>query len=294
MMYELKVENENGEILTLSGREDYFQIVSIGGLNPPNGNIHRAEVSGMDGSKFMSSKLEERNIVITLKINGNVERNRQRLYEWFKSKRYVKIYYSNESRKVSIEGWMETVECDLFRLGETMQISVICPDPYFQSLNEIITDISKVQGQFVFPFAFGADGVLSPTITDDAIEFSDYVVDRIVDVYNEGEYDTGVIITIKATGEVVNPVIYNAVTHEEFRIKTSMVRNDILIINTNKGSKSVTLVHDSIVMNQINKITRGSSWFNLSKGDNMFTYEADTGAENMQITFSHRTRYQAV
>lgn len=293
-MYTLRFENEQGDVITLTGVEDRYQIVSIDGLNPPNALIHRSEVAGMDGTKYMSAKLEEREIVLTVKINGEVERNRLNLYNYFKSKHYSKMYYSNGARDVYIEGYVETIECDLFSMGEEMQISIICPNPYFLSATEIVTDISKILGAFEFPFAFGARGVLNPTITDNAIEFSTYLEDRIVNVLNEGENETGLIIKVMAKGEVVNPTIYNVETREFFTINVTMEEDEVLILNTNRGQKSVTLSDETTTTNVINKVARNSTWLTLSKGDNQFTYEADVGSADMQVLFTHRTRYQAV
>lgn len=293
-MFELKFENEKGEVITLSGAEDRYQIIAIEGLNPPNAYIHRSVIAGMDGSKYMSAKLEERNIVLTVRINGDVERNRLNLYNYFRTKHYSKMYYKNGQMDVYIEGYVETVECNLFDIMEQMQVSIVCPNPYFQSTEEIVTDVSQVLGAFEFPFAFGADGVETSATTDEAIEFSTYVQDRITTVINEGEDETGVIIEITAGEEVVNPIIYNADTGEYFGLNITMTKGDVLTINTNRGEKSVMLMHEATLTNQINKLTRGSTWFTLTKGDNLFTHDADSGNANMQIVFTHRTRFQAV
>lgn len=293
-MFVLKVENESGKTITLTQAEDRFQVVDIDGLNPPNANIRRSEVAGMDGSKYASSKLEERNMVLTIRINADVELNRLTLYQFFRTKHWCKLYYRNDSRDVYIEGWVETVECDLFTMTETMQVSIICPDPYFQSAEDIYTDISQILGAFVFPFAFGAKGVIESTITDQAIEFSTYIKDRITTVYNSGADETGLIIRITATGAVVNPTIYKATTREFITIKITMQQNDVLTINTNKGSKSVKLLRNGVITSQINKIARDSTWLTLTSGDNLFIYEADSGSASMNIVFTHRTRYEGV
>ena len=319
-MYTLRFENERGDLITLTGAEGMYQIIRIDGLNPPAAILHRSEVAGMDGTKYMSAKLEEREIVLTVRINGDVERNRLNLYNYFKSKHYSKMYYSNGSRDVYIEGYVETVECDLFSMSEQMQVVIICPDPYFMSANEIVTDISKVLGAFEFPFAFGAEGVKKsiamidrfpkmvesvnrefvsvdvpdPTITDEAIEFSQFIKDRIVSILNEGENETGLIITITASKQVVNPTIYNVDTREFFKLNLTIDETDTLTINTNRGQKSVTLSDETSTTNVINKVARSSTWLTLAKGDNQFTYEADDGGANMKVLFTHRTRYQAV
>lgn len=312
-MYTLKFENERGDLITLTGAEGMYQIIRIDGLNPPDAILHRSEVAGMDGTKYMSAKLEEREIVLTVKINGEVEKNRLNLYNYFKSKHYSKMYYSNGSRDVYIEGYVESIECDLFSMAEQMQIVLICPDPYFLSANEIMTDISKVLGAFEFPFAFGSDGVdnsvlmidrfperdfvsidVSDTITDEAIEFSQFIKDRIVNIPNEGENETGLIIRISATKQVVNPIIYNVETREFFKLNLTIDETETVTINTNRGHKSVTLSDETSTTNVINKVARSSTWLTLSKGDNQFTYEADVGSADMEVLFTHRTRYQAV
>lgn len=293
-MYVLKVENTRGEIFTLSQNEANYQIIKIEGLNPPNATINSAGVAGMDGSQFNSSKLEDRNIVLTVKINGEVEANRLRLYRYFRTKQWCKLYYKNGSRDVYIEGYVETIECDLFEIGETMQISIICNDPYFKAMEELVTDISLVLGHFVFPFAFGGNGVISGTSTDDAIEFSTIEHSRITNVFNSGEGESGLIIEIVASATLKNPMIYNVETGEFFGVKVTMARGDTLIINTNKGSKGVSLTSDGTTTNLINRIERGSTWFQLDLGDNEFTYEADTGAEFAIIRFRQIVKYEGV
>lgn len=163
-MFTLKIENIKNNILELTQNESDFQIVNISGLNPSNAQINRSTVAGLDGSRFNSSKLEERNIVITLKLNGDIAQNRIRLYSYFNTKQWCKLYYQNELRNVYIEGWVETVEVDLFTNSETMQISIVCPNPYFKALDEIITDVSKVIEMFTFPFAIDLE--LTPTTGD--------------------------------------------------------------------------------------------------------------------------------
>lgn len=292
-MFELKVENARGDIITLTHDESNYQVFDIEGLNPPNAAIYQSEVAGMDGTAFKSSKLEPRNLVIYVKINGKVEENRQRLYRYFRTKQYCKVYFKNRNRNVYAEGYVEVAECSLYTSSQVMQVSIVCPDPYFKSYYAILTDISHVIGNFEFPFAFGAEGVEADTITDEAIEFSTYVKDRVSNIFNEGE-ETGFTIAITATGRVVNPHIFDAVTREEFAVKITMEKNDTLIINSTKGSKSVQFTRDNVTRNWINNIVKGSAWLTLKPGDNQFAYDCAEGAEYMNIIFSHRTKYQAV
>lgn len=293
-MFNLTVETKSGQRITLTHRETDFQVLKVDGLNPPKALITSNTVVGMDGARFSSSKLEPRNIVITIKINGNVERNRLELYKYFKTKHYCKIYYSHGSRSIYAEGYVETIECDIFENGQTMQISIICHDPYLKGIDEIVYDMSKVIGAFEFPFAFGGNGVISPTTTDDAIEFSTYASENFVNVINSGDVDSGFIIEFTAYGTVVDPVVYCVDDNRSFGVNCTMTEGDVLIIDTISGEKSVTLVRDGERINYLKHIKKNSKWLVVRQGDNQYTYSATSGADLVNMIVKFRTNYEAV
>lgn len=283
-MYVLKIENAKGDVLQLTQNEANYQIIKISGLNPPPAVINNSSVAGMDGSKFNSARLQERNIVITVKINGDVERNRLNLYKYLGTKQKCKIFYTNARRDVHIEGYVETIECDLFSIKQQMQISIICNEPYFKSASKMVDDISKVLNLFEFPFAIDLPG----------IEFSSVDASRVVNVLNESESETGIIIDISVRGKVRNPVIRNIDTGEYFQINIDLDVGDHVVIDTNRGSKSIKLIRGETTSNIFNKIARNSTWFQLRIGDNFFAYESEIGAEFMYIIFNHYYMYEGV
>lgn len=282
-MFTLKVENINGEILTLRQNENYA-VTKIDGLNPPSATINFSEIAGVDGGLFNSARVEMRNIVLTIKPLEPVEKNRLNLYKYFQIKRWCKIYYSNGSLDVKTEGYVETIETDLFSMSEEMQISIMCPKPYFESLNEIYSDISRVIANFEFPFAIEKDG----------IEFAYIEQDTFATVVNSGDIETGLIIEIVARGTVVNPILYNTRTGGRFGVNITLEKYDRIVINTNSGEKEIHLISSGVKTNIINKITPGVEWFVLSPGENTFSYGADSGAELMSIVFKHSTKYGGV
>ena len=286
-MYEAKIENKNGSVYVLTGNEPIYQVINIVGLNPPNAQINTTSIVGLDGAKFNSSKLEMRNIVLTIKINGDIETNRLNLYNYFRTKEWCKFYYTNNSLNVSIEGYVETVECGLFTNNEMAQISILCPDPYFRSLTEIMTDISSTLSMFVFPFSINLNA---------PIAFSSYEESRITTIYNASESEIGVIIEINVSIAVSTITIKNTITGEEFTLNYSFQQNDRIIINTNKGQKSVTLIRNGVTTNLFSALQKGSTFFQLSSGMNLFGYLADSGESNefIQIYFYHRNIYRGV
>lgn len=287
-MFEAKIENSSGNILTLTGNEPVYQVINITGLNPPNAQINTTTIVGLDGAVFNSSKLETRNIVLTIKINGNIEQNRLALYSYFKTKDWCKFYYTNESLDVSIEGYVDTVECDLFTNNEIAQISIICPYPYFRSLTEILEDSSNVLASFVFPFSIN---IGEPIIISTLEETSG------IAVYNGSETETGAIVQIDILQATSSIEIKNISTGDDFELDYSFLANDTIIINTNKGKKSILLLRNSAISNLFSALKAGSVFFQLSPGTNYFQYLVGGSADNnddITITFKYYNIYRGV
>lgn len=286
-MYEAKIQNVDGGVLLLTGDEPVYQVISITGLNPPKAQINTTSIVGLDGVLFNSSKLETRNIVLTVKINGNVETNRLNLYNFFRTKEWCKFYYSNDSVDVFIEAYVESVECDLFSNSEIAQISIICPYPYFKSLTEIVTDISSTLGLFVFPFSINLG---------EPVAFSSYDNIRSANVYNGSESETGVIIIITLSGPINSIEIRNSRNGDDFELNYSFQTNDVITINTNKGQKSVSLLRNGVITNIFPAVEKGSTFFQLAVGSNIFNYLADDGTsnDNVTITFHYHHEYRGV
>ena len=282
-MYSAQVKNTNGETLSLTGNESCWQVLSIGGLNPAPATVNLTNIAGMDGSKFNSSKLNTRNLVIMLRLNGNVEENRLNLYRFFRTKENVIFYYQNGSRDVSIAGIVETVECDLFSRGEIMQISIICPYPYFKSIYEVIVDISNQAAMFTFPFSINSDN---------PIPFSSYLDNRITNVPNRSEAETGVKIEIDILAAVEKIEIANTDTGETMTLVYTFQEGDRVVIDTEKGSKSILLIREGVTSNLFTAMSEGSSFFQLKVGDNHFTYSVDSGAHDADVFILFRYNYQ--
>ena len=286
-MYTATIENKKGEMLTLTGQEAIYQIISIQGLNPPQAQINMTNIVGLDGAKYNSAKLETRNIVMTIKINGNVERNRQNLYLFFQTKEWCKFYYTNENRNVYIEAYVESFECDFFSNSEMAQVSLICPYPYFKDLEEITDDISNVTAAFSFPFSINIGSPIPFSIFDHA---------RTANVFNASESETGVIIEIDFSASVDEIMIRNVGTGDTFTLDYEFLSGDRVTINTNKGQKSVSLLRNGATINLFSAMQRGSVFFQLAVGDNEFGYLADDGENNgnVFIYFSHYNTYRGV
>lgn len=283
MGFKLTVENENGEQLQLTNSTAY-DVLKIDGLNPPSANINTSKIAGIDGAIFNSSVVDLRNIVITLNIKSAIEENRQQLYKYFRVKRKCKLYFANDNRNVFIEGYVETFETDLFGMTQQPQISIICPSQTFKSVEELIIEFSNSISLFEFPF----------TIPKAGIEFSKIQTwtTRYIDA---GDVETGITIKLISKGtQINNPTIYNRTTQEYFGLNVTMGEGDVIIINTSVGEKSAMLTHNGVVTNILSKRTSGSKWLQLMPGENEISYDAEEGADNLNVSVSVVHKYEGV
>lgn len=282
-MFTLAIENAKGNRLRLTQNPNY-SLISVDGLNPAKANINTAVNANFDGSTFKSARLENRNIVIMLAINGAIETNRIELYKFIKVKEGITVYVTNGTRDVFIKGYVEDMQIGIFDRQQVVQVSIICPNPYFTNVAEYHEDFSNVVGRFEFPFSIEEEGVV----------FGEIVVDAEVNVQNLGDVACGMIIEFKAIGNVTDPAIYNTGTGKFMKLNVEMADGDVIQINTNKGEKAVLEISGGTVSNILNKLDPTSTWLELEPVDNIMMYTATAGAVNLQCTIYHDFRYEGV
>lgn len=282
-MYNLSVQNKYGEVLGLTNNPNYA-ITEIDGLDPPESTINMTRNAGADGSEYNSSYVNSRQITITMYINSPAEQNRINLYRYFKSKFPVRLFYENDSRNVYIDGYVQKIDIAFFNKKQTAQVVINCPKPYFNNVNENVQEFINVIALFEFPFSIPKEGQ----------EFSKIMPYIEKSIINNGDVETGVIITIRATGKIVNPKIYNVETREYFILNIELQDGDEITINTIRGEKAATLYRGGVSDGIVGYLAEGSTWFQLTPGDNIFTMDADAMAENMQLTFTLVDQFEGV
>lgn len=281
MLYTAKIENKNGEVIELTQDENNWQVVSITGLNPPPAQVNLTPIAGLDGSVFNSAKLDTRELVILMRINGDAEENRLTLYRFSRTKEPCRFYYKSSRRDVFIDGYIQTAEANLFEQGQVLQISVICPQPYFRSMDEIIEDISSTAALFVFPFSIDYG---------EPVPFSSFDVTRATDVFNTSEAETGVDMEAFIHASVSKLYIVNTTTGEWLELDYSFQSGDRVLIDTVKGEKSLRLVRSGSTYNLFPALKAGSKFFQLQIGSNLFEYLADEGASNQFVNIIVKRR----
>lgn len=286
-MYTARIMNRAGEILTLTNRETEFQVESIRGLSFVPAQVNLTPMAGLDGAQFNSAKIQTRNIVIMLRIRGNVEKNRLMLYRYFRTKEKHRFYFSNESRSVYTDGYVESAEVDLFEMGQRLQISIICPNPFFQSDEEKSVDITNIVPLFEFPFAIDSG---SP------VPISGNIGSESAVVMNTSEVETGAQFVVKFHGSVASVRIENTLTEESMTLRYPFRDGDKVTVDTHRGRKSVTLLRGGLERNLFSAIDVSSTFLQLDTGLNYFTYYADGEqyAKGVDVTVVYTPEYRGV
>lgn len=304
MINQIIVTNYRGDSLTIDTRfpeQSGFLVKDATGLGPSKGTINYTEMMSGDGGAFNSARVNARNIVLTLQMltEPTVEEVRQKSYRYFPVKKPISLEFITDNRTCTAYGYVETNEPLFFAEMTTTQISIICPDPYLYSTGPDGTNVTVFSGidpQFEFPFE-------NLSTTENLISVSQIVTNQEQNVVYNGDAEIGVVIYIHAMGAATNINIYNSGTREIMKIDTAKLTaltgeglhfGDDIIISTITGNKSVTLLRDGEYTNVLNCLDKGSDWFKLAKGDNIFAYSAATGAANLQFRVENQTLFEGV
>lgn len=286
-MFTLKIENTNGEIFELSHNTQNYAVVGVQGLTPPPTTINTSTGGGIDGSFYNSSYLQQRNLVIDIILNGDIEGNRQQLYRIFPRKTQCTVYFKNRNRNVKINGYVEALGGDLFVQREAMQISIICPRPYWEDMQTIYTELSNILRMFEFPFSIAK----TP-----GVPFSEYLDYPTCTIFNSGDVPCGCVISanIKDDG-ITNLKIYNITTQQFFGFSGfTFNAGDQITITTISGQLGVTLNRSGTITNLLNYVAVGSMWLKLAVGENNFTFTCSGNADAVEITFTTALLYGGV
>ena len=304
MIHSITVTNYLGESIKLDLRQpglSGFVVKSITGLSSGKATINMTEVATSDGAYYNSARLSSRNIVISLQYlwNPTIENMRHLSYKYFPIKKKVTLLFETDTRLAQIEGYVESNEADIFTKEEGSDISIICPNPFFYSAGEHGTQTTVFSGvEPMFEFPFGNESLTQPLLQMGSIQNR-----TSASIFYDGDAEIGVKISIYALGTASNITIYNSATRQSMVIDTDKIASitgsgiilgDEITISTVKERKSITLLRDGTTTNILNCLDKNTDWFYLVKGENIFVYEAETGANNLQFRIENQTIYEGV
>lgn len=250
---------------------DLFQVRDITGLGPVKASVNTSPLGSMDGDTYVGSTVGSRNIVLTIKPNPDwsvwtYEQMRRVLYEYFMPKRRIRLVFeTDEIAPVEILGYIETNEPAIFSKDGEIQVSIICPYPYFTSVNPVVFDGSSL--------------------------------DTTADIDYDGSVETGMSVQVSWTSggppsfigvQVGDPIL------SYFRVTAGVDASKYFTMSSVPGQKYVenVAVSNGVITNLLSKVQSGSQWPVLQPGINNFSIITDISDEverfDWQLTYYNR------
>lgn len=254
------------------------------GLDQPISETITLSNPNLRGTQYQRSQISDRPISLTFTVY-DVDRTRYKLMSVFKSGEKGVLTISNEFREGKIECVFEEMAFDMFSNPTTCTIFLRSPYPYFTGLESIINELDNVIENFVL------EAFIDET---EGIVFGEIVSEHSITIDNESDVESGLTIEITASETVVNPVIHNVTTNKFIGVNYTMNTGDKLTITTGTGKKKITLERAGVTANLINKLTRGSTFFQLQRGENILRSEASTGGNTMIVYVTYVNEYEAI
>lgn len=265
-------------------RNEYFDLTNVDGMTGVASDIASSTTPSMDGDKINNIRTQPRGIVLDLRIKDcvSVEEAKRYILRTIKPKHVGKLILSQDGRELNISGVVEAISMPRFEQDITMQVTLYCSNPYWQDVENVLLEISRILNMHYFPIDVG--GLAFPV---EGVVMGEYDLNMTRSYTNDGDAECGMIITIVALANVTNPAIYKP-DGSFIGVIDNMVRGDEIIINTNRGEKGITKNGKNI----LSKIMPGSTFIQLDTGDNELTINSDGETEgNVYFTLSFKRRF---
>lgn len=269
----------NGLKLPLTKPEETgLAVGSIEGLGPGKAVVASASYGLFDGGYISAMAYGIRNIVFNLipLDSPSVQENRYKLYSYCQIGKQVELSFQFDWTNgpwFTIDGIIESVEPTIFSKNQAIQVSILCPQPFFESWKGLQT--AKIS----YP---------SSTI-----------------ISYEGSVRTGYVYTLTAKGTVSGTFYLDhgpGRQRIDLRLldstnNTKMESGDQITISSLDGDKFARYRRKSsgATFNILKAMQSSENFLYLSPGDNTIRYSiVGTGASLLDVQVEYKTLYSGL
>lgn len=298
MIKSVKVTNNHGESLRMELKNPTstgFIIGNISGISPGQSELNISDYSVSDGGYLVNARKSTRNITLTILfadfVEESIEELRHKLYKYFPLKKRVVLTFESDRRTTVIDGFVETVDSNIFSSTEGAEISIVCENPWFRSEYETAVPFNSILSRFKFPFS-------NESITEKLIIMSELenIEGKTID-YN-GEIPTGITVRILVHNSFTKIVLFNDLTDEKITIDgtklPTLLDGDTIEITTYSGNKKAYLYRaDTIIANILNAVVYDTDWITIEQGTNAISYQV-TGDDTAELEIKYTNLYSGV
>ncbi len=288
----LTFKRNDGEMLQM-GCGCVLKIISIKGIESAQYTLHTSSGATEHGSFVSGKKIEERSISITFGIDDQVNREtyRKQVIQFFNPLDTFTLQLNWCYRQAQIQCEVSSFNfTDIQSMWDILEgnLELLCPYPFWEDLDNFGRNIASITPQWAYPVVF----LNEKSAHHELGKIYGYRTFRKdVELPNKGDVPTGIIIRFTATrGAVKKPKIIKVSTGEFIEVLADLKKGDVLEINTNKGSKGVTLNGENI-SRKINKL---STYFEIDQKNNVIRYDAAENYTNLDVFLYYQSKYLGI
>ena len=285
MALELTYTNANGESVTLRQTRPLF-LTRVDGAGKVRQTVNTFKAPDQDGAFFISSAMDMRNItlegsVITPTVAETYDQ-RRRFLRVFTPKLQGTLVYRNRQIACVVEEAGFTASSR--ERAPNFFISLLCPSPFFEALEEIREELAMWSPLLLFPLAVPGGG----------LEFGIRQPSQIITVDNIGDVACGCHIVFRALGSVTNPELMSLDTGDVLRLNTVMESGEELHVYTHFAGKRVTRVFGQAESNAFSLLDTSSVFLQLEPRRNLLRYNAAENMDLLEVTILYRPKFLGV
>lgn len=277
--------------LIVNSSSEGIVIEEIDGIYAFQGEVKTSPYSQTHGDRYKNTRAVKRNIVVHGTIYEDFWDNRQLLYRVFRLGSLGQFCYSEDDQSDRYANYyVESLDIDQDAYRGAFQVSLLCPDPFFYAGTSEYIDLASWVSNFTFEHDFLEDG--------EELGYRSSSMIQEVDNLN-GVDGIGMTITLTATGDVTNPYVYLYETGEQIRVGTDdnnyvLNSSTTVVIETTTGKKSITQIISNVETKINEYLDPDSTFFQLQAGTNTIGYNADSGADYLNVHIEYKMRYLGV
>jgi len=270
----LRFEQNGRSISVGTGFEDY-KIISIEGLTGLEFDFMAAYNPQLPGATIKRTKPLMRQIDVVMDCASAL---REHVLGFFNPYDEGKLTVTRDG----VTKWIR-YKCHPVRVVQeniyhdlTLQIRLICEQPYFLDMSDYGKNIAQKRARLAFPFVMLKRGMIT-----------DYrILSAEVGIMNNGDVPVPVEVIFRATGPVKGPKL--TINKGKFlRADVAMVGGDEIRFNTN--SKGLISALNGVDI--LNETDPHMSFFQIPRGQSSIEYSADEGTSNLSVHVFYRPQY---
>ena len=243
-----------------------YHVLGVDGLDPVKASFASTDLANADGVYIQSSRLDVRNLVLTLGMNpdyadNSVQELRTRLYRYFMPKSEIKIRcIDSDYVAKTISGYVESMETPIFVKEPRVSVSILCPNPDFSSVEDSVETLQTTANSDRF-----------------SLDYSGSAPTGFIFRCNTGtDYLNAFRIEVQSEQGNIQTFSYNDSTQPGMAVE----------VDTRMGYRKVMVYDNGPGMPRLYNVAIGSVWPQLHPGSNLIRVYSIGNPINYTLTYN--------